>query len=152
MVIRVPPLRERKEDIPLLARHFIKKYAKAFGKAVADIHPSAVTELVAYPWPGNVRELRNVIERAVLLAKADRVSQQDVVGILQGAVQDSWASGEYLHLPYAKAKEQVLEEFNRRYISFKLTNNDGNVTRAAMEAGLPRSYFHEIMRRYWKDK
>lgn len=152
MVIRVPPLRDRKEDIPLLARHFIKKYAKDFGKPVADIHPSAVTELVAYPWPGNVRELRNVIERAVMLSKGDRVTQQDISGILQGSVQDSWASGDYLHLPYAKAKEKVLEEFNHRYISYKLTNNDGNVTRAAAEAGLPRSYFHEIMRRYWKEK
>ncbi len=152
MVIRIPPLRERKEDIPLLARHFVKKYAKTFGKPVADIHPSAVTELVAYPWPGNVRELRNVIERAVMLTKSDRVAQQDIIGILQGVAQDSWASGEYLHLPYAKAKEKVLEEFNRRYISFKLTNNDGNVTHAATEAGLPRSYFHEIMRRYWREK
>jgi transcriptional regulator with PAS, ATPase and Fis domain len=152
MVIRVPPLRERKEDIPVLARHFIKKYAKDFGKAVGDIHPSAVTELVAYPWPGNVRELRNVIERAVMLAKGERLSLQDITGVLHGVVQDSWTSGDYLHLPYAKAKEKVLEEFNHRYISFKLTNNDGNVTRAAVEAGLPRSYFHEIMRRYWKDK
>lgn len=152
MVVRVPPLRERKEDIPVLARHFIKKYAKDFGKAVADIHPSAVTELVAYPWPGNVRELRNVMERAVMLAKSDRVNQGDIAVILQGAAQDSWTSGDYLHLPYAKAKEKVLEEFNQRYISFKLTNNNGNVTRAALEAGLPRPYFHEIMRRYWKDR
>jgi DNA-binding NtrC family response regulator len=152
LVIRVPPLRERKEDIPVLARHFINKYAKDFGKAVRDIHPSAITELVAYPWPGNVRELRNVIERAVMLAKGDRVSLQDVTGILQGAVQDSWTSGDYLHLPYAKAKEKVLEEFNHRYISFKLANSNGNVTRAALESGLPRSYFHEIMRRYWKEK
>jgi DNA-binding NtrC family response regulator len=152
LVIKVPPLRERKEDIPLLARHFISKYAKDFGKAVAELHPSAVTELVAYPWPGNVRELRNVIERAVMLAKGNRLSLQDITGILQGGVQDPLASGDYLHLPYAKAKEKVLEAFNHRYISFKLTNNDGNVTRAALEAGLPRSYFHEIMRRYWKEK
>ena len=66
MVIRVPPLRERTEDIPVLARHFIARYAKEFTKRVDDLHPAAVTELVAYPWPGNVRELRNVAERAVL--------------------------------------------------------------------------------------
>ncbi len=152
MVIRVPPLRERKEDIPVLARHFIKKYAKDFGRPVWDIEPSAVTELVAYPWPGNVREVRNVMERAVMLAKGDRLRVEEISAILQGVVQDSWASGDYLHLSYAKAKEKVLEEFNQRYISFKLSNNDGNVTRAALEAGLPRSYFHEIMRRYWKSK
>ncbi len=152
MVIRVPPLRERKEDIPVLARHFIKKFAKNFGKPVGDIHPSAVTELVAYRWPGNVRELRNVMERAVMLAKSDRVSPQDIKEILTGAAKGPWASGDYLHLPYSKAKEKILDEFNHRYLSFKLSNNDGNVTRAAMEAGLPRSYFHEIMRHYWKKK
>ncbi len=152
MVIRVPPLRDRKEDIPVLTRHFINKYAKDFGKPVRDIHPSAITELIAYPWPGNVRELRNVTERAVMLAKGDRVSAQDIAGILQGVAQDPLASGDYLHLPYGLAKKKVLEEFNHRYLSFKLSNNDGNVKRAAMEAGVPRSYFHDIIRRYWMKK
>ena len=73
MVIRVPPLRERTEDIPVLARHFMSRYAKEFTERLEDLHPSAVTELVAYPWPGNVRELRNVMERAVMLAKSDRI-------------------------------------------------------------------------------
>lgn len=148
MVIHVPPLRDRKEDVPVLARHFIRKYAKDFGKPVHDIHHAAVTELIAYPWPGNVRELRNVMERAVMLARGDRVSSQDVTGILQGVVQDPLASGDYLHLPYGVAKKKVLTEFNHRYLSFKLSNNEGNVTKAAMEAGLPRSYFHDILQRY----
>lgn len=154
MVIRVPPLRERTEDIPVLARHFIARYAKEFTKRVEDLHPSAVTELVAYPWPGNVRELRNVMERAVMLAKGDRIGIADVAGML--AVPDERqreaTEEDYLHLPYAKAKEQVLEAFNRRYISTKLTIHQGNVTHAAQDAGLPRSYFHEIMRRYTKDE
>jgi two-component system, NtrC family, response regulator AtoC len=150
MVIRVPPLRERREDIPVLARHFIRKYAKDFGRPVWDIEASAVTELVEYPWPGNVRELRNVIERAVTLATGERLRADAISGILQGVSRDSWASGDYLHLPYAKAKKKVLEGFNQRYIAFQLSNNAGNVTRAASEAGLPRSYFHEIMRRYCK--
>ena len=71
MAIKVPPLRERREDIPLLARHFMARYSKEFSKYVNDLHPLAATELVAYPWPGNVRELRNVMERAVMLAKGD---------------------------------------------------------------------------------
>ena len=153
MAIKVPPLRERTEDIPLLARHFIGRYSKEFSKYVNDLHPSAVTELVAYPWPGNVRELRNVMERAVMLAKGDRISPHDVIGLLQfndharrNAVDD------YLALPYAKAKEKVLEDFSRRYIKNKLDLHEGNVTHAAQEAGLPRPYFHEIMRRYLKDE
>ena len=128
MVIRVPPLRERTEDIPVLARHFMSHVR--FTKRVEDLHPSAVTELVAYPWPGNVRELRNVMERAVMLAKSDRIGIADVAGLL--AVPDERPrvvpEEDYLHLPYAKAKEQVLEAFNRRYISTKLTVHRGNVT------------------------
>jgi len=153
MVIRVPPLRERTEDIPVLARHFIARYAKEFSKQVEDLHPTAVTELVAYPWPGNVRELRNVMERAVMLAKGNRIGVADVAGML--AVPDNrqreLPDEDYLHLPYAKAKEQILEAFNRRYISTKLTIHQGNVTHAAQDSGLPRSYFHEIMRRYTKE-
>ncbi len=148
MVIRVPALRDRKEDIPVLARHFIDKYAELFDKLAPRLDPSAVTELIAHPWPGNVRELRNVMERAVMLASDGHIDSQLIVSILQGASKDPWVSGEFLSLPYAQAKEKLLEEFNHRYISFKLANNQGNVTRAAMEAGLPRPYFHEIMRRY----
>jgi two-component system, NtrC family, response regulator AtoC len=151
MVIRVPPLRERKEDVPLLARHFIQRYAEEFGKPVDDLHPSAVTDLIAYPWPGNVRELRNVIERAVMLTKGDRISRQEIVGLLQPAGEDALAE-DYLQLPYAKAKERILDQFNRRYIKAKLAAHQGNVTHAAAESGLPRSYFHEIMRRYVKSE
>jgi transcriptional regulator with PAS, ATPase and Fis domain len=152
MVIQVPPLRDRTEDIPLLARHFIERYAKEFGKQVDDIQPAAVTDLLAYPWPGNVRELRNVIERAVMLAKGDRLTRQDTLGLLQtGAADDALIADDYLHLPYAKAKEKVLEAFTSRYIKSKLAANQGNVTRAATDSGMPRSYFHEIMRRYLKE-
>lgn len=150
MMLRVPALRDRKEDIPVLARHFIHKYAGELGKAVEGLHPSAMTELVAYPWPGNVRELRNVIKQAVMLAKGDRIELDDLIGIDHGTAKDPWVSGDYLRLPYSQAKETILAEFNHRYISFKLANNEGNVTRAATEAGLPRPYFHEIMRRYRK--
>jgi DNA-binding NtrC family response regulator len=153
MAIKVPPLRERIEDIPLLARQFIGRYSKEFSKNVKDLHPSAVTELVAYPWPGNVRELRNVTERAVMLAKGDRISPHDVIGLLQLDDQARCnAVDDYLTLPYAKAKEKVVEEFSRRYIKNKLDLHHGNVTHAAQEAGLPRPYFHEIMRRYLKDE
>jgi len=153
MAIKVPPLRERTEDIPLLARHFITRYAKEFGKPITDLHPSAMTELVAYSWLGNVRELRNVMERAVMLAKGDRISYNDVVGLLQFTdPAQRMQADDYLALPYAKAKEKVLEDFSRRYIKGKLDRHQGNVTHAAHEAGLPRSYFHEIMRRYLKEE
>jgi DNA-binding NtrC family response regulator len=151
MVIRIPPLRERTEDIPLLARHFIGHYSKEFNKYVTGLHPSAVTELIAYSWPGNVRELRNVVERAVMLAKSDQISVQDMAGLLQYPDQTVKSfTDDYLCLPYAKAKQKVLEAFSRRYISNKLNCHHGNITHAAKEAEIPRSYFHRIIRRYAK--
>lgn len=153
MVINVPPLRERTEDIPLLARHFLRHFANEFKKDLEGLDPSAVTELVAHSWPGNVRELRNVIERAVMIADSFQVGPNEIRKILEAVKgHGQWSGFEcYLQLPYAKAKEKVLEEFNRQYISFKLSNHEGHVTRAASDAGIPRSYFHQIMRRYLKD-
>lgn len=88
-----------------------------------------------------------------MLANGDRISQEDVIGLLQFTDQAKRAQGDdYLSLPYAKAKEKVLEDFSRRYIKSKLDHHQGNVTHAAQEAGLPRSYFHEIMRRYLRDE
>jgi DNA-binding NtrC family response regulator len=92
------------------------------------------------------------MERAVMLTKGDRISRNDVVGLLQTDSSPGIQSDDYLSLPYAKAKEKVLEDFSRRYIKAKLDHHRGNVTHAATEAGLPRSYFHEIMRRYMKDE
>jgi len=152
MVIHVPPLRERKEDIPMLARHFTQRYAKEFGKHVEDLHASAITDLIAYAWPGNVRELRNVIERAVMLAKGDRIGRAEILGLLQSPDAAGQMAEDYVQLPYAKAKEKILEDFNRRYLRSKLTTHQGNITHAANDSGLPRSYFHEIMKRYLKEE
>jgi DNA-binding NtrC family response regulator len=150
MAIRIPPLRERTEDIPLLARHFIARYSKEFSKYVTDLHPSAMTELLAYPWPGNVRELRNVIERAVMLAKSDRISLHDMTGLLQYAQGGDRATDDYCGLPYAQAKQKVLQDFSQRYIRQKLDSHHGNISQAAKEAQIPRSYLHRIIRRYVK--
>ena len=158
VTLRVPPLRERKEDIPLLARHFLVRFAREFGKPLRDIHPSAVTDLVAYHWPGNIRELRNVIERAVMLCSADRLSHQDLISLLPPvpAVGDSAPSSSIdaalLHLPYSEAKQKILEEFTVRYVEGKLAVHGGNVTHAAQDSGIPRQHFQQIMKRYLKEE
>jgi two-component system, NtrC family, response regulator AtoC len=157
VTLRVPPLRDRKEDIPILARHFLVRFAREFGKPLRDIHPSAVTDLVAYHWPGNIRELRNVIERAVMLCSADRLSHQDLVSLLPAApaaaedVPSSSIGAELLHLPYSEAKQKVLEEFTLRYVEGKLAVHGGNVTHAAQDSGIPRQHFQQIMKRYMKE-
>jgi DNA-binding NtrC family response regulator len=156
VTLRVPPLRDRVEDIPLLARHFLVQFAREFGKAVADLHPSAVTELVAYKWPGNIRELRNVIERAVMLCAGDRLTSKELAPLLPSVTEGSAATDglvgeECLRLPYSEAKGKVLEAFTLRYIKGKLAAHGGNVTRAAQDSGVPRQHFQQIMKRYLKD-
>ncbi len=156
VTMRVPPLRDRLEDIPLLARHFLVQFAREFGKAVADLHPSAVTELVAYKWPGNIRELRNVIERAVMLCTGDRLTSKELAPLLPSASEGSAAADglsgeEHLRLPYSEAKEKILEAFTLRYIKGKLAAHGGNVTRAAQDSGVPRQHFQQIMKRYLKE-
>ena len=155
VTMRVPPLRDRKEDIPLLARHFLARFAREFGKPVGDIHPSAVTDLVAYGWPGNIRELRNVIERAVMLCAGDRITHKELAALLPSAAaeNDSQAGGgnDYLHLPYSEAKQKVLEAFTVRYIKGKLAAHGGNVTHAAQDSGIPRQHFQQIMKRCLKN-
>ena len=76
--IKIPPLRERQDDIPLLLKFFLGKYAKKFGKTINGIHEQAMSRLLNYPWPGNVRELENVIERAVILADADMIKSENL--------------------------------------------------------------------------
>jgi DNA-binding NtrC family response regulator len=156
VTLRVPPLRDRAEDIPLLARHFLTQFAREFGKPVTDLHPSAVTDLVAYKWPGNIRELRNVIERAVMLGSGERLSSKELSSLLPSVSGEQTGSPsmpgeEYLHLPYSEAKQKVLEAFTNRYIKGKLATHGGNVTRAAEDSGVPRQHFQQIMKRYLKD-
>ncbi|TAL10279.1 MAG: sigma-54-dependent Fis family transcriptional regulator [Nitrospirae bacterium] len=156
VTLRAPPLRDRVEDIPLLARHFLVQFAREFGKAVTDLHPSAVTDLVAYAWPGNIRELRNVIERAVMLCSGDRLTSAALTALLPFTAEGAGAAvglagDEYLRLPYSEAKEKALEAFTLCYIKGKLAAHGGNVTRAAQDSGVPRQHFQQIMKRYLKD-
>jgi len=156
VTLTVPPLRERKEDIPLLARHFLSRFAREFGKPMSEIHPSAVTDLVAYSWPGNIRELRNVIERAVMLCPGDRLTQKEFALLLPmsgGGIDDAQPSSvdAYLHLPYSEAKQKILDEFTLRYVKGKLAAHSGNVTHAASDSGIPRQHFQQIMKRLKDD-
>jgi two-component system response regulator AtoC len=154
--LRVPPLRDRVEDIPLLARHFLTQFAREFGKAVTDLHPTAVTDLVAYKWPGNIRELRNVIERAVMLCAGERLVSKELATLLPSIASgagaaDTLSGEEYLRLPYSEAKEKILEAFTVRFVKGKLAAHGGNVTRAAQDSGVPRQHFQQIMKRYLKE-
>jgi DNA-binding NtrC family response regulator len=143
MPIRVPPLRERTEDIPLLAQHFLDVSARRTKKSVRAIAPAAMQALSRYGWPGNVRELENVIERAVIVAKGDTVTE--VERFLTGNGEPTRVD---LSLPFRDAKARVVEEFERAYISGVLETHGGKLTAAAKHADMDPKNFSEKLARY----
>jgi len=144
MPVRVPPLRERVEDIPLLAGHFLDVSARRSKKIVRGIAPTAMRALCAYGWPGNVRELENVIERAVIVATGDTLT--DVEPFLTGG--GATGTPVDLGLPFREAKARVVEAFERAYVTGVLEAHGGKLTAAAKHADMDPKNFHEKLTRY----
>jgi two-component system, NtrC family, response regulator GlrR len=140
MTLRMPPLRERREDIPLLARHFLKKYSEEFESEVDQLAPDALTVLMAHDWPGNVRELEHVIERAAIFATGKMVAARDIK--LVG--QEPWLAEKSLQ----EAKADVVSRFEKAYIQGLLAAYKGNITRAAEAAKKNRRAFFELIRKH----
>jgi two-component system response regulator GlrR len=135
----IPPLRERGEDIPLLARHFLLKYAVQFNKPMADFSEEAMQLLQLYDWPGNVRELEHHIERAVVLSAQRMIQAKDVVlPSSESAIQES----------FHDAKIKMVAAFERTYIERLLLAHHGNISQAARAAGKDRRAFWELVRKY----
>jgi two-component system, NtrC family, nitrogen regulation response regulator NtrX len=137
----VPPLRDRKEDIPLFARHFLKELAATYGRRPREITDDAVDTLMRYSWPGNVRELRNVIERIVIMnpmiSKLDRKHLPPLV-YREGHRRAPRGDFSTLH--------QARDAYERDFILKKLDENHGNVSRAAEVLGLERSHLYRKMK------
>jgi len=147
--IPVPPLRERRTDIPIMARHLLLRLAREMGRARCHFEEEAVEALVAYGWPGNGRELRNVIERAVMLTADNTIRASDVRALLpqrEGNEADE-AQG-FGTLSYAEAKEQAIAVFTKAYLRAKLAQCGGVITKAAENSGIPRQHFSLLMKRF----
>ncbi len=134
--LTVPPLRERKDDIPLLAQHFLKHSATRANKDVRGFTSAAMHRLMVYPWPGNVRELENAIEKAVVMSRQDMISP-DLLPSL-GMAPDIAMK------PLTEAKE----EFERTYLRNVLQMTGGNISRAAQFAGRYRADFYKMLKKY----
>lgn len=132
--IRVPALRERPDDILVLARHFLAKYRERYGKQVSDFTPEAIEALMAHSWPGNVRELIHAVERGILMARGREVGPGDL-GLRRRK------EGQ-LHLD-----ELTLDEAEQLLVDRALERHDGNVTRAAEALGISRSALYRRMNR-----
>lgn len=150
VVIRVPPLRERLEDIPVIARYLLTRFGREMGKPHCYLDSSAVIELTGYRWPGNVRELRNVIERAVMLCTTDSITGADIRTLLPTAKGGDGATdaSAYVSLPYIQAKRKALADFTTAYLKAKLAMHDGHITKAAEDSGIPRQHFSLLMKRF----
>jgi len=142
--LRVPPLRERREDIAPLAYHFLARARARHGREVKEISTEALAALTAWHWPGNVRELENAIERAVVLGRSEAMQVRDLPDVIAGTSRNV-ATGR--PLTYVEAKLQALESFERSYIEGVLSRAAGNISEAARLAGLDRSNFKRLMKR-----
>ena len=132
--VSLPPLRERKEDIPVLVQRFLD------GTGV-ELPRQTLALLETYDWPGNVRELRNVIERAVILVGDRKQLTPDVLGLRRAENDDS---GD----PFIEAKERLIAEWEREYLTALLRRTDGNVAEAARQSGLHRPYLHRLLKKH----
>jgi len=147
--VHIPPLRERKEDIPLLVEHFIAKYNRLEKKNLQSISSDALKLLMEYQWPGNVRELENFIHRAVVMETGECIQPED----LPAEVRDPLFTAERRDvlsrtLNFRKAKKSALEAFEKRFLNEALFRNHGNVSKAAHEMGTDRRNFHRKLKLY----
>jgi DNA-binding NtrC family response regulator len=141
----LPALRERKEDIALLSRHFLSKYATINGKPLRDISPEAMQVLMSYEFPGNVRELENIIERGVIFCRTDTLSVEDLQ-VDSGMSVASEPMAAATDLPFREAKDRAIQCFHRQYIRHLLEQYGGNISRAAEAAGIQRQYLHRLLK------
>ena len=143
--IFVPPLRERQEDIPMLADHFMAEFAREYGRRVKSFDPGARSVLQQYPWPGNVRELRNVIERLVIMVPGDSISAGDLsfldpASLSRPPAAEPAADRMTLH--------EARDQFERDLILRTLAEQQGNMSRTAEVLGVERSNLYRKMKAF----
>lgn len=139
----LPPLRERKEDIPLLVQHFLKRYNKELGKDIREIRPEFMEALSAYDWPGNVRELENIMERAIVLSPGQALSTE---ALSFYSKKGERRAAPWQNLGYAEAKEKVLDNFEKDYLTHILGLSHGNISEASRLAHIDRKNLYQKLK------
>ena len=146
--IRVPALRERREDIPALAFHFLKSCSAEIGKTVTRFSDDAMSLLTSHDWPGNVRELENAVHRAVILASGDVVRKAHLAGLGAQPAGAAPKTGEELKKIKKAAREKSVQAIEKAFVLDALKRNDWNVTRSAEETGMQRANFQALMKKH----
>jgi transcriptional regulator with PAS, ATPase and Fis domain len=138
VTINIPPLRERKEDIPLLANHFFHKFTMANAKKIEGISGEAMEILIGYNWPGNIRELENVIERAVVVCKTNEIIPEDLSETVRKGVIET----------RAETDPRTLNESEKKQVIKILNENDWNISKSAKELGIDRATLYNKIKKY----
>jgi DNA-binding NtrC family response regulator len=149
--IQIPPLRDRRDDIPALAFHFLDVLSKDLGKEMTEFSVGAMNLLVNYDWPGNVRELENTVHRAVILATGEVIRQGHLVNIIDMLPRldlDVPRTGEELKRIKKVAREKSVENIEKLFVLEALKRNAWNVTKSAEETGMQRTNFQALMKKY----
>ncbi|SMC20583.1 regulatory protein, Fis family [Desulfacinum hydrothermale DSM 13146] len=154
VTIQTPALRQIREDIPLLATHFVRMACDEMGVAMKRFSENALEALMERDWPGNIRQLQNVVRQAVMFSPEDVIRYEDLRRLdaasegCHGQRTDALEPDDGRFMPYKDAKERVVEKFTVRYVRDVLERTEGNVSRAAEMSGLTRAALQKIMRRY----
>jgi DNA-binding NtrC family response regulator len=147
--VELPPLRERRSDVAILASHFSRVLAERYNEPVRSITPEAMALLEAHDWPGNVRELRNAIERAYIVASGPDITpgtlSEELCAVLRRPAGRPLAD---VSRPFQELKREVLDDFERSYLESALARAGGNITQAAEEAGMLRQVFQRMLARH----
>jgi two-component system response regulator AtoC len=146
LLLRLPPLRERGDDILTLAEHYVRRYSAKYGKPVERLDPRARDLLLAYPWPGNVRELSHVIERAVLWSRGPTLDVEHLA--LEVPVERPDGGPDAGASPSSRPAGMDLEQWERSLIEQALRECDGNQTRAAQRLGISRDTLRYRLKKY----
>ncbi|RMD93710.1 MAG: sigma-54-dependent Fis family transcriptional regulator, partial [Calditrichaeota bacterium] len=145
--IHLPPLRERREDIPILIHHFLDKFCHQNGRKSMTISEEAEACLIQYHWPGNVRELQNVVERMVSLAGGSSIGMQDIPDYIRE--QNNYDGiGDLASYSLREAREKWLEKFEKKYLMDLLQTCQGNISQVARKAGVNRMTIYRMMKKY----
>ncbi len=142
--LKVPPLRERSDDIPALVRHFLQRFGQEYGRR-REISPEALQALRAYEWPGNVRELRNTLERMVIMTTEPTIRAEDLPAAVVGRPGEGGGNWEGVE---ADSLKDARAAFEKRFITRKLEESGGSVARAAEKMGLERSHLYRKLKAY----
>lgn len=146
--VRLPPLRERKDDIELLSAHFLQEYSPARGRRLIGFTQAAIEAMHRYDWPGNVRQLRATVERAIAVGSSERIDVGDLPPEVVGLKRLSAAPGGLGALTWAQALEKGRADTAREYLEEVLRSHGGQVADAAAHAGVERESFYRLLRRY----